>query len=175
MNLSDIAGYVMGWDGTKATGPILYQSTPRPVSPTTSTIAPNFGEFTFNTGEISLAPGSQYVAFISVANLVKPPFGTTSVGQLNGNPYPGGDLVLLQYQSLNDVASVNPVVLTTSTPWQRHVTRGGIFDDAAFKASFVSQNETIPEPTSIWGLLGVGFLGVVAKLKKGKDTKQSSL
>lgn len=170
----DIAGYVIGWDGTKATGPILYQSAPRPVSPTTSPTAPNFGEFTFNTGGISLASGNQYVAFISVANLVKVPYGTTYVGQLNGNPYPGGDLVFLQYRSINDVTSVDPVVLTTSTPWQRHVTQGGIFDDAAFKASFVAQ-KAIPEPTSIWGILGFGFLGAVAKLKKGKGTKKSSV
>jgi hypothetical protein len=164
----DMAGYVMSWDGNKATGSILYQSAPRPVFPTTSPTSRYYGEFTFDTGDLALSSGNQYVAFISVANLVKRPYDDAFVGQLNGNPYPGGDLVFLQGKSLDELRNIDVTQLTTSVPWQTHITRGGIRDDAAFKASFVSANKTVPESTSIWGLLGFGCLGAVAKLKKGK-------
>ena len=39
-------------------------------------------------------------------------------------------------------------------------------DDAAFRASFVSQNVSVPEGNSIGGLLVFTLLGAVAELKK---------
>jgi formate/nitrite transporter FocA (FNT family) len=42
-------------------------------------------------------------------------------------------------------------------------------DDAAFRASFVSQNVSVPEGNSIGGLLVFTLLGAVAELKKRRQ------
>jgi hypothetical protein len=54
--------YVMAWNGSSATGPVLYQS------PETSTAGSSgWQPYAFNTGNLELTPGATYVAFASAS------------------------------------------------------------------------------------------------------------
>jgi len=71
----NFGGYVMAWDGTKATGPILFDSglivsTNNHGTGLTSgqDRAADYERFDFNTGGIRFSAGSQIVAFISTSN-----------------------------------------------------------------------------------------------------------
>jgi hypothetical protein len=55
-------GEVYAWDGSKATGPALWESAPRSLTHTST-----FQEITFPTGGVTLARGRQYVLFASVS------------------------------------------------------------------------------------------------------------
>ena len=167
----DIAGYVRAWNSStnSATGPILYQSQPVTVSEPTSFVSfPGrgfqFGEFTFDTGGITLSSRSQYVAFISILGLAEPPYATTSAGQLN-NVYEAGYFVFQQYGSISSL-NQQTIEQATNAPWFRHSNPVFGTDDAAFRASFVSQNVSVPEGNLIGGVLVFTLLGAVAELKK---------
>ena len=54
------SGYLMAWDGTEATGPVLFQSTSASVDSSTSGIA----EFDFPIPNLTLIPGNKYVFFV---------------------------------------------------------------------------------------------------------------
>jgi hypothetical protein len=137
------AGYVMAWDGSKATGPILYQSGPQ-----ATTQWNVFEQFNFATGGLNLAAGQQYVAFISASDFPTSGFGNS--GAPFGDPYPGGGLV---YQNNGS----NFAQLTTSN-WNNLEGR-----DLVFKASF-SAPTSIPTPALLPGLIGMG----IAALRKRK-------
>jgi hypothetical protein len=110
-------GYIRQWDGTKAVGENLYQSTPR-----STTGSPNFEQFTF-TGSTNVVEGRQYVAFLSVIGFTD---GSPDRGGLGGglpaSTYAGGDFV-----SSN---SLTVAGLTTAT-WN---TSGNV--DTAFNLQF---------------------------------------
>jgi hypothetical protein len=57
-----VRGEVYAWDGTKATGSALWESSPRTVSFTDA----SFHTETFKTGPLPLTPGAQYVLFASI-------------------------------------------------------------------------------------------------------------
>lgn len=88
----DFRGYLMGWDGSRATGPILYES------PTLTADGMEHGEYRrFDMTGINrtLAPNQTYVFFISCSALFD---GVDSVAYVAGMPadnYPGGNLVTL--------------------------------------------------------------------------------
>jgi len=132
--------YVMAWDGSKATGSILYQSGKQ----VASTIA-GYQPFDFITGGLSLLGGQQYVAFISTSNY--PTSGLGIVGtptdpnnpSLPINPYSGGEFVYL-----SNGTDFNAI---TTSDW------GTIANsDLAFKATFTS----IPTPSLVPAILGIG-------------------
>jgi Pro-kumamolisin, activation domain/Immunoglobulin domain len=77
--------YLMAWNGTEVTGPILYQS---PVMTTSG--APGFQPYTFNIGNVALTPGATYVAFGIVTGNVT---GQTGWAVASGYPYTGGQYV----------------------------------------------------------------------------------
>jgi hypothetical protein len=58
----NFVAYVMAWDGSKATGSILYESAPQ-----TTAGAAGFELFSFNTGGLALNGGQQYIAFLSTS------------------------------------------------------------------------------------------------------------
>src|SRR5688572_13763656 len=60
------AGYVAAWDGTKASGPLLFASGERQL--TTPEAGPNtFTPVSFETGGIRVTAGLTYVAFLSAS------------------------------------------------------------------------------------------------------------
>ena len=107
--------YVMAWNGTKATGPILYQSQEMTTAGTSG-----FQGFTFDTANIALVPGASYVAFGTVSS---PTPGGTGWGTANFYPYTGGSFVY-NYSGTN-------FSLLTDTAWS---SLSGL--DLAFTATF---------------------------------------
>ena len=114
----DFAAYVMAWDGTKATGPVLYSSAMQ-----STTGSSGFDTLTFNTGELILTPGQQYVAFLSASNFFDGVSGTGQMGLISNDVYDGG--MFVYFGNGSDFDSL------TTTSW---VT--GYGGDLAFKASF---------------------------------------
>jgi hypothetical protein len=137
------AAYLMAWDGSKATGPVLYASAAQPLSRDTL----QFTEYKFDIGGFSLDDGSQYVAFLSVSNF----FGGNTedyMGFIDGSSlYTGGIFV---YQGSGADSS-----RWTSAPWES----SSLGYDAAFQASFSSAVTAVPAPASLT-LLGLGVAGV---------------
>ncbi len=96
LSLTNITGlvtfrfYVMAWDGAKATGPILFQS------PVTTAIATNgWQPITFNTGQLALTPGSNYVAFISTSTVQDGGNKLANVAAILSDVYANGYFVYL--------------------------------------------------------------------------------
>lgn len=112
--------YIMAWDGTRPTGPILYESTQR-----ATTGQPDFEEFKFTTGSTNVVAGSQYVAFLSVTEYLDtvPDFDSGSMGSVPPTAYSGGDLVYSNSRNFNE--------LITTAPW---LTTLNV--DAAFNLQF---------------------------------------
>ncbi|WP_310482203.1 PEP-CTERM sorting domain-containing protein [Chamaesiphon sp. VAR_48_metabat_403] len=153
----DFAAYVMAWDGTKATGSIIYQS-----SPQSTNGASGFEQFTFNTGGTNLTSGQQYVAFLSTFGLLDGITGQAQMGASFTRTYSGGEAV---YTSTNfDPSSPN-------NSWIKPEAFGlGTFD-AAFTANLSSASaQPVPEPSSSLGLLVFGgfVAGKVLKRKKAQ-------
>ena len=117
----DFEAYVMEWDGSKATGPILHQSAP--ISSTNNGGSDGFESFTIDTGGVSLTAGKQYVAFFCASNLFDGLYGTARFGGVLGSTYTGGSFV-------HDNNGSNFSQLTTST-WDN--TTGGSWGDLAFE------------------------------------------
>jgi hypothetical protein len=116
---TDFAFYIMAWDGEKATGPILYES-----SPQTTAGLDGFEKFTFDTGNLELNSGQKYVAFISASRFFDGVQGTSRQGLVFNNVYSGGEFVY--YNNGSDFNAL------TTRRWD--VTKSSI--DAAFSASF---------------------------------------
>ncbi|MBH8565525.1 hypothetical protein I8748_25680 [Nostoc sp. CENA67] len=153
LDVVDFAAYLAKWDGTKATGSILYESKAQSIDN-----VPGFQEFTFNTGEISLNPGEQYVAFLSASNFFDGEEGTGKLGYIAGiddiysgagDVYSGGSFVFLNNGS--------DFSLLTTTPWETFVGLG--LGDTAFKVTFQSPTP-VPEPLSLGGVTVAGLLGM---------------
>ncbi|MFN5516500.1 MAG: hypothetical protein ACK5CA_17645, partial [Cyanobacteriota bacterium] len=114
----DFAAYVMAWDGTKATGPVLYSS-----AMWSSAGSSDFEILTFDTGELILTPGQRYVAFLSASNFFDGEFGTASVGYMSGDVYSDGMFVYSNNGSNFESLTANDWTI-------------GYGGDLAFKASF---------------------------------------
>lgn len=145
---ADFQAYVFAWDGQKATGPALFQSSP--ISTTNNNGNDGFEEIAISTGTIALTAGQEYVLAFNASNQFDSEIGTARWGTINNHAsgpdtYAGGTFVFLNNGS--DFSQLN------STPWSE---RDG---DLAFKATFV------PEPSSIM-LLCLGGLGVVFRRKR---------
>ena len=108
--------YVMAWNGSEATGPILYQS------PATNTDeSSGFQPYTFNTGNLALTPGASYVAFASIDT--NSPAGTTEWEGVPESVYTNGYFV---YDNISDLSQL------TNSPWGLE----DDYDDLAFVAVF---------------------------------------
>lgn len=128
--------YVMGWDGTKATGPVLFQS-----GVTTIASGTPMQAFTFNTGNLALTSGSQYVGFINASNQFDgSEDANVGMGSVTGaSVYNGGAFVYLN--NGNNFSRVTQDAWTTGFQ--------GPGADAAFTAQFSSRSLATPEPTSL--------------------------
>jgi hypothetical protein len=133
-NPVEFNAYVMAWDGSRATGSILYQSD-KQVASTVGKYQP----FDFMTGGLSLLGGQQYVAFISTSNYQTSGLGIVGTPTTPSNPYSDGDFVYL-----SNGTDFNAI---TTSDW------GTIANsDLAFKATFTS----IPTPSLVPAILGIG-------------------
>lgn len=138
----DLRGYVGAWNGTQVTS-ILFESTTQ-----TMNAAGTLQEFAF-TPDISVVPGDEYVAFLSISNLPVQP--TSEFGM----PL-AGDVIAGSFVYLNN--ALNTAQWTTA-PWGSFLNGfTGPFTgyDAWFKASFTADTPA-PEPAT-WAMLLFGFL-----------------
>ena len=147
----DFAAYVMGWDGSKASGPVLFESAA--LSTTDNGSADGFEQFTIDTGGLNLASGLQYVAFFSASNFFDGLQGWASWASVNGaSVYDGGQFVFLNNGSdFGQLSSAN---------WSQGWECPGC--DLSFRMEF----SAVPEPGTL-ALLGIGLLGVGAA-RRGK-------
>lgn len=142
--------YVMAWDGSKATGDVLFRSGEYVISATTMT------PYTFNVG-VNLVAGNQYVAFISASECLDGAWDKAAMGRtMYDSAYSGGRCYFV-----NDFNNVGFDVVR-----QSHWTQPGF--DAAFTANFSApQNPVVPEPTALLlGSLGMGSLGMIMRRRR---------
>lgn len=143
----DFAGYVMAWDGTKATGPVLYESEVRHT--TNNGGVGGYEEFTFSTGGLTLTEGSKYVVFLSASKFFD---GIEGMGIMHADipgSYAGGNFVFL-----SSGADFN---LLTTYSW------GSLSEyDAATRLEFsAAEASPTPEPaTALFGFAIIGALGL---------------
>ena len=126
MNLPDTCtfrGFVYKWDGSKATGPALYESAPR-----TTSGSGTLEEITFEFGGLELTRNAAYVLFASTSK--DDGSGDGPWGQPQSQDvYPGGDNGFVFLNNGSDES------LWTVDNWTRNAMGGGA--DLAFKATFV--------------------------------------
>jgi len=125
-------GFVYAWDGTKATGPELFQSEP------VQTAGSGMETVTFTTPEIPVVVGQEYVLFASITLDV-----AADVGEGNGpwgivtpSTYADGSFVFLD----ND----GDASQWTTVDWNEFIF---ITADAAFSAVFGGATPPPPPPT----------------------------
>lgn len=129
-------GYLMQWDGHRATGPILYESGPITWP---ATAFGSWQEFTFSGVNVAVTPGQHYVFIISVSQYFN---GARSadVGTTFNGDYTGGAM-----QTLDNGTDISK---WTTENWQP-----GPFDtDLAFAADFdatpVEPPPEVPDKTN---------------------------
>jgi hypothetical protein len=146
-----LEGYIGTWTGSQA-GSLLYTSAP-------VTVTGNFQQFTFNTGGLSLTPGAEYIAFLSISGPGYAGFqGNTSMPTVSGGgTIPGGTMVWF-----NNGADAS---LLTNTTWDGY-NAFGMSLDAQFVADFnTSGASATPEPGSLV-LFGSGIVGLIGMARR---------
>jgi hypothetical protein len=152
------AGYVMAWAGDHATGPVLWSSAP--MTSTNNHGAGSWELFTFDTGDLALTPGAQYVLIISASEYFN---GVLGRGQVpNGlTPYTDGYVAFLN----------NGSDFSALTSWSWIVVAS---KDFAFEAEFSPSDPvipTVPAPGAIL-LAGLGT-ALVSRLRRASPRRVS--
>ena len=133
----DFRGFVAAWDGTKLTNPVLFESNQQSLPANTNV----FQSFSFDTAGLPLAPGAQYVAFISASLDFDTVAGTADAGiTATQDTYPGGKMVIAANGS-------NFSALSTD-PW---IELDGM--DLAFSMDFAPEGGGAVPESSSFGLL----------------------
>lgn len=147
--------YVMAWNGTNATGPILFQ--------TGDQMATGNQFYTYHTSGINLSAGSQYVLFVSVSNNYFVGNSSGVMAARHDNPYAGGAFVYS-----NNSGNFG---LLSTTPWSSFTSF-----DLAFVAQFSSPNgpAPVPEPAAIF-LLGTGLTGLAGYARRRRNKVRDSM
>ncbi len=150
-------GFVMAWDGVKASGPVLYQSAPMG---TTDNLH-GYEEITLLTGGVELTANAEYVAFLSASNVFDQQDDSSRWAFLDANAYGDGAFVW----ALNG----NDFSLLSSHAWSRY---GGysFSDDLAFRMSFSSPPVHTPEPHAAL-LFGVGAFVVARAIRRAERAR----
>jgi hypothetical protein len=144
---SEFKAYVYEWDGLKATGSALYESS----SMNIGTAFTGYKEITV-TPNVNLLASKSYVLFFSTAGFYN---GNENVNTwaLAGEHYSGGNFVYTN--------AGNDFLQISSTEWSYTGDPG--FGDLAFKAVISS----VPEPSAMsMTLLGLALLGIGARVKR---------
>jgi hypothetical protein len=135
----NFGAYVMEWDGSEATGPILWES----LMQTSTAVYGAREQFVFSPDGLELAPGGAYVFFLSTLEYSSlNPLGTACVVPLGQEPYSGGNLAVLSVPMGNS---------WTSVAWYQHLSY-----DIGFQADF----RPVPLPGAVLlGTIGLLYSG----------------
>jgi hypothetical protein len=133
-------GEVYAWDGTKATGPNIWESTPQ-----TLTLDPAFREVTLVPGDIALLAGHQYILFASLSKDYErnADEARSCWGVLGRDVYDGGGSVFLDDRGDESA--------WTQIPWLTGADDFGGVGDFAFKAAFRARLPTSKDQCRIGG------------------------
>ena len=143
---SIIGGYLMRWDGQRASGPVLYESGPISIGPEGS-----WQQVTFNPLNLVLTGGQQYVFIVSASQYFN---GLESTADLVGmalDPYPAG--MMVNMDNGTDISKWTSQDWTPNPPsW-----------DTVFTAEF----SPVPDPPSaILFPIGLAFLILAGMRRK---------
>jgi len=136
-------GYLMAWDGTEATGSVLFESAPASVDSSTA----GFAVFDFPIPSVALTPGNSYVFFVLASEGSGGP--ATAEMAVTGTPAP--------YTSGNFVFTNSGGVFgNLSSPWTQSSSGG--YGDAVFSATFnpPAPAVTLSKSSVAYGSVNVG-------------------
>jgi hypothetical protein len=144
-----LRGYIMAWNGLRATGPILFESDPVTINNISGSPTINYLPYTFSTGGLALDPGQKYVAFLSGATDYSGTSGEAAMGVNFSNSYSGGEFVFINNKY--DFSRL-------SSPTENWGVSTG--EDAIFVANF--QSAPAPSSLTLIAAGGVGWMFVGA-------------
>jgi hypothetical protein len=143
-NAVSFRGEVYAWDGTKATGSSLFESSVMSASGSSG-----YQLYTINTGGITLPPGT-YVLFVTTSkDQAGAPSSACRFGATANTAYPGG-----QFVYINNTANT---ALWTTNAWST------IASDLAFQVTGTGGVPGVPLPSTLLlvlvGLIALALLG----------------
>jgi hypothetical protein len=139
--------YLSAWNGSRAVGPLLYQSGMQTLSQEVQLLTPQ--NIVLQPGGIAVTPGSQYILFVTSSEFVDGDFDRGSVGVINNDVYAGGGV----YYQPNGYS----LAQLTAADWQGDYSSL----DLPFRVIF----SAVPEPSSVLLLL-VGGVALVGGLRR---------
>lgn len=149
---SRFTGYVMEFDGSGVTGPVLFEGAEvsLAISQPTFPYVPSFTPVTFNVPSLALDASKTYVAFLSAIPFFDAQDDTSNVGYLFADTYAGGGFWFSPARTWEDLVGGE---------WENFI--GGGTRDLAFQATL----HTVPEPAA-FALAGVLLLVALIVLRR---------